>query len=83
MITVKTCCHGEETYVKMKKENKEKTQTPKISVPYESRDKSCILQTKVSKSWVEIRGEITDGSYLFPKGLLFFFFFLVLYDCYS
>ena len=50
MIIVKTCCHGEETYVKMKKENKEKTQTPKISVPYESRDKSCILQTKASKS---------------------------------
>ena len=37
MITVKTCSHGKDAYVKMKKRKQGKNlQNPKVSVPYDS-----------------------------------------------
>ena len=72
MIIVKTCRHGEDAYVKMKKRSKEKTWTPKVSVLYDSSDKKLHPTNKGKK----VLGRSQRWSYwwLISVSKRFFFF---------
>ena len=78
MIIVKTCRHGEDAYVKMKKRSKEKTWTPKVSVLYDSSDKKLHPTNKGKK----VLGRSQRWSYWWlisvSKRFFFWYFMIVI-----